>query len=128
MAKNPTQATPATVVVRGLATGDIGLVNEGKRLWMELRVAFINGLICGLILGLIVGFWLRDFRLALIVILALVLIILLSGLIGSAIPLLLKRINIDPALASGPFVTTANDILSLLICLGLVTILLHTPA
>ena len=127
MAKNPTQATPATVVVRGLATGDISLVNVGKRLWMELRVAFINGLICGLILGLIVGFWLKDFRLALIVTFSLVVIILNSGLIGSAIPLLLKRLNIDPALASGPFVTTTNDILSLLIYLGLVTLFLKPP-
>ena len=115
----------ATVVVRGLATGDISLVNTGKRLWMEMRVALLNGLICGLILGLIVGFWLKDFRLALIVTFALVLIILISGLIGSAVPLLLKKINIDPALASGPFVTTTNDILSLLIYLGLVTIFLR---
>ncbi|MFO7598852.1 MAG: magnesium transporter [Candidatus Desulfacyla sp.] len=117
----------ATVVVRGLATGDISLVNVGKRLWMEMRVALINGVICGLILGLIVGLWLKDFRLALIVTFALMLIILLSGLIGSAIPLFLKKMNIDPALASGPFVTTTNDILSLLIYLGLVTIFLRTP-
>ncbi|MBW1779569.1 MAG: magnesium transporter [Deltaproteobacteria bacterium] len=118
----------ATVVVRGLATGDISLVNVGKRLWMEMRVALINGLICGLILGLIVGFWLDDFRLALIVTIALVVIILMSGLIGSAIPLFLKKLDIDPALASGPFVTTTNDILSLLIYLGLVTIYLHATA
>lgn len=120
-----TQAS--TVVVRGLATGDISLVNVGKRLWMEMRVALINGLICGLILGPIVGFWLKDFRLALIVTISLVVIILMSGLIGSAIPLFLKRVNIDPALASGPFVTTTNDILSLLIYLGLVTIFLRAP-
>jgi len=94
---------------------------------MEMRVALINGVICGLILGLIVGFWLKDFRLALIVTIALMFIILLSGLIGSAIPMLLKKMNIDPALASGPFVTTTNDILSLLIYLGLVTLFLRTP-
>jgi len=94
---------------------------------MEMRVALINGVICGLILGLIVGLWLKDFRLALIVTIALMVIILLSGLIGSAIPLFLKKMNIDPALASGPFVTTTNDILSLLIYLGLVTIFLRTP-
>jgi magnesium transporter len=117
----------ATVVVRGLATGDIGLVNVGKRLWMEMRVALINGVICGVILGVIVGLWLGNFRLALIVTIALIAIILLSGLIGSAIPLLLKKMNIDPALASGPFVTTTNDIFSLLIYLGLVTLFLRAP-
>ncbi len=114
----------ATVVVRGLATGDIGLVNISKRLWMELRVALINGIICGGILGVIVGFWVRDYRLGLLVNVALFLIIALSGLIGAAIPLTLKRLNVDPALAAGPFVTTSNDILSLLIYLGLVSMFL----
>ncbi|MBW2709337.1 MAG: magnesium transporter [Deltaproteobacteria bacterium] len=118
----------ATVVVRGLATGDIGLVNIGKRLWMELRVALINGIICGGILGLIVGFWVGDYRLGLIVYTALFLIIIISGVIGAAVPLALKRLDVDPALAAGPFVTTSNDILSLLIYLGLVTLFLRTAA
>jgi magnesium transporter len=115
----------ATVVVRGLATGDIGLVNIGKRLWMELRVALINGIICGGILGLIVWFWVGDYRLGIIVNAALFLIIVLSGIIGAAVPLALKRLNVDPALAAGPFVTTSNDILSLLIYLGLTTLFLR---
>ena len=55
-------------------------------------------------------------------------IIIISGVIGSAVPLALKKLNIDPALAAGPFVTTSNDILSLLIYLGLVTIFLRMPA
>ena len=114
----------ATVVVRGLATGDIGLVNVGKRLWVEMKVALVNGLICGVLLGVIVGVWLSDYGLGSIVTLSLVLILLSSGLIGSAVPLTLKRMNIDPALATGPFVTTSNDILSLLIYLGLVTLFL----
>lgn len=118
----------ATVVVRGLATGDIGLVNIGKRLWMELRVALINGIICGGILGLIVGFWVGDYRLGIIVNAALFLIIVLSGIIGAAVPLALKRLNVDPALAAGPFVTTSNDILSLLIYLGLTTLFLRMTA
>jgi len=115
----------STVVVRGLATGDISLVNMGRRLWMEIRVASINGLVCGVILGAIVSHWLGDYRLGLIVTLAMVLIILISGLVGSAVPLVLKRLNIDPALAAGPFVTTSNDVLSLCIYLGLVTLFFH---
>jgi magnesium transporter len=111
----------ATVVVRGLATGDIGLTNMGRRLWMELRVALLNGLICGPILGVISAVWLSDFRLGCVVGCALLLIVLISGVIGSAVPLVLKRMNVDPALATGPFVTTSNDILSLLIYLGMVT-------
>jgi magnesium transporter len=112
----------ATVAVRGMATGDISLVNIGKRLWVEMKVAFVNGVICGVLLGLIVGFWISDYRMGSVVATALILIILNSGFIGAAVPLVLKRWNIDPAIATGPFVTTLNDILSLLIYLGLVTI------
>ena len=115
----------ATIVVRGLATGDIGLMNIGKRLWMEMRVALVNALVCGIILALIVGTWVSDYGLGSVVGLALVLIIVNAGVIGSAVPMVLKKWNIDPALATGPFVTTSNDILSLLIYLGLVTIYLR---
>jgi magnesium transporter len=118
----------ATVAVRGLATGDISLVNIGKRLWMEMKVALLNGVICGILLGIIVGVWLYDYGLGSIVALSLVLIVLNSGFIGAAVPLVLKRLNIDPALATGPFVTTTNDIFSLLIYLGLVTAFLRMTA
>lgn len=114
----------ATIVVRGMATGDISLVNIGKRLWMEMRVALVNALVCGILLALIVGTWVSDYGLGSVVGLALVLIIVNAGVIGSAVPMALKKWNIDPALATGPFVTTSNDILSLLIYLGLVTIYL----
>ena len=118
----------ATVAVRGLATGDISLVHMGKRLWMEMKVALLNGVICGILLGLIVGVWLYDYGLGGIVALSLVLIIVNSGFIGAAVPLVLKRLDIDPALATGPFVTTTNDIFSLLIYLGLVTAFLRMTA
>ncbi|HIJ56101.1 MAG TPA: magnesium transporter [Deltaproteobacteria bacterium] len=118
----------ATVAVRGLATGDISMLKVGKRLWLEMRVAMFNGIICGILLGLIVGVWLKDFRLGSVVSLAVVLIILNSGFIGAAVPLALKRLNIDPALATGPIVTTSNDVLSLLIYLGFVTLFLHVSA
>ncbi|MBW1901077.1 MAG: magnesium transporter [Deltaproteobacteria bacterium] len=118
----------ATVVVRGLATGDVSLVNAGKRLLREMRVALINGLICGAILGTIVGIWLSDAGLGFIVGVALILIVVISGFIGAAVPMALKRLNIDPALGTGPFVTTSNDILSLFIYLGLVTLFLHATA
>jgi magnesium transporter len=118
----------ATVAVRGLATGDISLVNIGKRLFTEMKVALINGMICGILLGLIVGIWLTDFGLGAVVSFALIIIVFSSGFIGAGVPLALKRFNVDPALATGPFVTTSNDILSLLIYLGLVTLFLRMTA
>ncbi len=114
----------ATVAVRGLATGDISLVNIWKRLWVEMKVAMANGMICGLILGLIVYLWIGNMGLGFIITIAIMIIVIISGFIGAAVPLTLKRMNIDPAIATGPFVTTFNDILSLLIYLGLVTVFL----
>ena len=118
----------ATVAVRGLATGDISLVHVGKRLWVELRVAFLNGIICGILLGVIAGVALHDYGLGAAVGLSLVLIVLNSGFIGAAVPFGLKKWNIDPALATGPFVTTTNDIMGLFIYLGIVNMFLKMSA
>ena len=115
----------ATVAVRGLATGDISMMNIGKRLWLEMKVALLNGIICGVLLGAVVGAWLSDYGLGSIVALALVMIVLNSGFIGAAVPFAFKKMNVDPALATGPFVTTSNDILALFIYLGMVTLFLR---
>ena len=105
----------ATVAVRGLATGDISMFNIGKRLWVEMKVAFFNGVLLCILLGIIVGIWISDYRLGMIVAVSLIIIVLNSGFIGAAVPLAFKKLRIDPALGSGPFVTTTNDILGLLI-------------
>jgi magnesium transporter len=111
----------ATVVIRGLATGDISIVRTGKRLLTELWVALINGILCGILLGLIVAFWLSDRHLGLGVGLSLISVIIFSGSFGAFVPFALKKFNIDPALAAGPFITTSNDILGLLIYLTMIT-------
>ena len=119
-----TGSQAAIVVVRGLATGDINFLGIGKRLFKELKVTFINGAICGGILGTIVALWFSNYALGIVVATALLMIILCAGLIGATIPFALKRFNIDPALGTGPFVTTFNDIISLFIYLSLVTVFL----
>ena len=112
----------ATVAVRGLATGDISVMNIGKRIWLEMRVALVNGVICGILLSLVVGLWLSSYLLGSVVGIALIVIIISSGFVGASVPLVLKKMDIDPALATGPFVTTSNDIISLFIYLSLVTL------
>ena len=114
----------ATVVIRGLATGDISIINTGKRLLTELWVAFINGILCGIVLGFIVAFWLSDPSLGLGVGVSLVTVMFFSGSFGAFVPLLLRKFNIDPALAAGPFITTLNDILGLIIYLSIITLFL----
>jgi magnesium transporter len=116
----------ATVVIRGLATGEISMVHTGKRLLTELWVALINGILCGILLGLVVSFWLSDPHLGIGIGASLITVILFSGSFGAFIPLLLKKLNIDPALAAGPFITTSNDILGLLIYLSIITHFLIT--
>ena len=111
----------ATVIIRGLATGDISVVHTGKRLLTELWVALINGILCGILLGLVVAFWLSDPRLGIGVGVSLITVILFSGSFGAFVPFLLRKLNIDPALAAGPFITTSNDILGLLIYLSIIT-------
>lgn len=114
----------ATVAVRGLATGDISIMRIGRRVWLEIRVAVLNGAVCGVILGLIIGFWLSDYRLGAVVSISLIIVMFNSGLVGAGVPLILKRLNVDPALATGPFVTTSNDVLGLMIYLSIVTLFL----
>ena len=111
----------ATVVIRGLATGEISIIRTGRRLLTELRVALINGILCGILLGLVVAFWLSDTQLGLGVGISLITVILFSGSFGAFVPFVLKKFDIDPALAAGPFITTSNDILGLMIYLSIVT-------
>jgi magnesium transporter len=96
----------------------------GRRVWLEIRVAVLNGAVCGAILGLIIGFWLSDYRLGAVVSISLIIVMLNSGLVGAGAPLILKRLNVDPALATGPFVTTSNDVFGLMIYLSIVTLFL----
>jgi len=111
----------ATVVVRGLATGDISILKIGKRLLVEMKVAVFNGVICGLLLGLVVGYWVSDFWMGSVVGLALVVIILNASFLGASVPIALKKLHFDPALGTVPFVATSNDIMGLLIYLGFIT-------
>ncbi len=117
----------STVVIRGLATGDISIIRIGRRLLTELWVALINGILCGILLGLVVSFWLSDLPLGIGVGVSLITVILFSGAFGSFIPLFLKKLNIDPALAAGPFITTSNDILGLFVYLSIITQFLVAP-
>lgn len=103
----------SSIVVRGLATGDLTLRDAWPHVRKELGTAVLNGIINGVILGLIVTFWLDSLKLGLAVGIVLVLIIIQAGVFGTIIPFTLKRFGIDPAIATGPFITTINDVLGL---------------
>ncbi|RNF38488.1 magnesium transporter [Planococcus salinus] len=109
------------VAVRGIATGDIEEESKIKLLFREAGTGLITGLVCGLVVVGLVYFWKGELVIGVLVGVAVMSSIFVATLGGSFIPLLIHRMKIDPAVASGPFITTLNDIISILIYLGLAT-------
>ncbi len=106
----------STIVVRGIATGRINLQDFSKVVSKELAVGLILGLIYGLFIGVIAKFTFASepfsIPLAFAVGLAIISSMSIAALVGSMVPLVFERLNIDPAVATGPFVTTSIDIVS----------------
>lgn len=115
----------STIVIRGLATGEIGLRDTGQRLFREILAAIFNGLIIALILLVVVAFWLRDPKFGIVLGVTLISVLFNAALIGTLVPLFLKRIGVDPAIATGPFITTSNDVLGLIVYFSMVGIYFH---
>ena len=115
----------ATVVIRGLATGEFSLRDTWRRVLREIAVALLNGLLISLILLLVVTFWQNDVRFGLVLALSMMAVLFNAALIGTVIPFFLKRIGIDPAIATGPFITTTNDVLGLLVYFGMMSVFFH---
>ena len=103
----------STMIVRGLATGRVSLENSFKILFKEIRVGLILGILYGLLLGVVAIFQFIDVSpmLGIVVGLSICISMIIAATIGSLVPLILNRFEIDPAIATGPFVTTAIDIL-----------------
>ncbi|NLY79436.1 MAG: magnesium transporter [Lysinibacillus sp.] len=112
------------VVVRGIATGEIDEKSKFKMVFREMGTGLITGLVCGIVVVGIVYFWKSSLIVGLLVGTAICCSIFVATIAGSLIPLLIHKLGIDPAAASGPFITTLNDITSILIYLGLATLLL----
>jgi magnesium transporter len=114
----------ATIVVRGLATGELQVQDLLPRLWKESKVGLALGLACSLIMLAVVWFFLGNPQTAGVIALAMACVIVQATVVGAFVPLLLKRVGADPAMASGPFLSTTNDILGLSVYLLLISALL----
>ena len=109
----------STIIVRSMRS-ERGFRGEtGARLLREWRIAFTNAVILGVSVHLVVGFWLGDWGLATLVGSSLATVILVAATLGTVMPFALRRAGVDPAVAQGPFVTTLNDIIGILVYLGL---------
>ncbi len=104
----------SAIIVQGLANDDVkGSIND--RLIKEMLLAALNGLILAIFLFLFVWITKGDVNTALAISLSLVAVIIVAGLIGTFVPLFLDKRGVDPAIATGPFITTSNDIFGILI-------------
>lgn len=110
------------VVVRGLVTEDLDFEKMMRLLVRELFVGIIIGITCAVLIAIIATIWQKSFILGLVVGSSLLATLIIGTLAGTIIPLVLYRFKVDPAVASGPLITTINDILSLLIYFGIATL------
>lgn len=110
------------VAVRGIATRDVEDESKFKLLLREAGTGLITGFICAVFVVLLIYVWKQEFVIGLLVGAAILVSIFVATLSGSFIPLFMHKLNIDPAVASGPFITTLNDVISIIIYLGLATV------
>ncbi len=113
-----------TVMVRQMALGDIDEENARAAVVKELIVACFNGLLFAIVVGFVAYVWFGIELLGLVIALAMIFNLLVAGLFGALIPLMLKRLDIDPAVGSTVLLTTVTDVLGFLSFLGLASIIL----
>jgi magnesium transporter len=113
------------VIVRGLALGEISWESGKSILKKEILVGLNNGIITGVLAGAVAYLWKGNYMLGVVLGGAMIINVAFAGIVATLIPLMLKRMNIDPAIASGIFVTTFTDAVGFLSFLGLATLLLH---
>jgi magnesium transporter len=113
-----------TVAVRALATKDLTGSNVWRVIRREVLVGLINGLAFALIMGLVGYVWFGSMALGGVIAAAMVINLIVAGLAGTGIPIVLEKMGIDPALASGAFVTTVTDVVGFFAFLGLAVVVL----
>lgn len=115
----------STIVVRGLATGRLNMKQIWEVVFKELAIGFFLGFFYGLLLGFVAHFRYDLWLLGVTVGLAVISSMTIAAMVGSLVPMVFARINIDPAVATGPFVTTSIDILSVFFYFQIATVLLQ---
>lgn len=113
-----------TVVVRAIATKELSATNAMRVVGKELAVGGINGMLFAIIAGIVAWIWFKDAGVGMVIAIAMIANLVVAGLAGTAIPILLTRAKVDPAIASSVFLTTVTDVIGFLVFLGLGTWLL----
>jgi magnesium transporter len=111
-----------TVLVRGIALGQVGKGNQAWLINREFVVGLLNGLIWAAVVAVAASLWFDDWMIGLIIAAAMVINLVTAGVVGASLPLMLKRLDIDPALAGGVMLTTVTDVVGFVSFLGLATL------
>jgi len=107
------------VTIRAIATKELSKSNFNRVVGKEFLIGILNGIIFAIITAVIVQFWFKQLNLSLLIGVSMILNMIVAGLFGILVPVSLKKLNIDPALASSVFVTTITDVIGFLSFLGL---------
>lgn len=113
-----------TIAIRGIAMGHLGHRNARHLLYKELAVGIVNGIVWASVVSAVAILWFKDVPLAIIIGLAMIINLIIAALAGATIPLALKRLGVDPAIAGGVILTTVTDVVGFMTFLGLATIFL----
>lgn len=108
-----------TLVIRAMALGQVSSSNAKRLLTKEITVGLLNGLVWALVLAVVAGFWFDNSSLALVIGSAIIINLFVAALSGATIPLILKRLGADPALAGSVVLTTVTDVIGFFAFLGL---------
>jgi magnesium transporter len=111
-----------TILVRGIAMGQIGRNNQAWLINRELLIGLMNGLLWAAVVALVASLWFDDWNIGFIIAAAMVINLVTAALTGAVLPLLMTRVNIDPALAGGVVLTTVTDVVGFVSFLGLATL------
>ncbi|MCK4865003.1 MAG: magnesium transporter [Gammaproteobacteria bacterium] len=111
-----------TLVIRGMALGQIGKSNSHKLLLKEMWIGVWNGIIWAIVIAVVAGLWFQNSQLGFIIAAAIVINLIVAAISGATIPLILKKYGADPALSGSVVLTTVTDIVGFLAFLGLATI------
>jgi len=113
-----------SVAIRGISTGEVSFLDFWQVLRKEMLVGFVNGLVLGTLLGIVSFFWQKNPALGLVTMFGLWVNVLVASISGGTLPFVLHRFGLDPAMMTGPLLTTLVDVVSILTYLGLATLFL----
>jgi magnesium transporter len=111
-----------TLVVRGIAMGQVGKSNQTWLINRELQIGLMNGMLWAAVVAVAASVWFDDWNIGGIIAAAMVINLLTAAFVGAVLPLFLTRIRVDPALAGGVILTTVTDVVGFVSFLGLATL------